>query len=157
MEPVFRHLDGVTDVVVGYTGGSVKNPTYEEVSQGTTGHTEAVEVTYDPTKISYEKLLSEFWINIDPIDENGQFADRGTQYRTEIFYADESQKQAAIASKAELQKKFDHKIVTQITPSSAFYAAEDYHQDYDQKNPLRYELYKEGSGRKKRLKELWKD
>lgn len=158
MEPPFENLaPGVTDVVSGYTGGRTRNPTYEEVSTGSTGHIEAVRVTYDPARVSYEKLLEAFWRNIDPTDEHGQFADKGTQYHTAIFYHDEAQRKAAEESKKALAalKKFDRPIVTRILPASDFYPAEDYHQDYHKKNPLHYNRYKTGSGRAGFLKRMW--
>jgi methionine-S-sulfoxide reductase len=157
MEPPFEQLEGVTSVVSGYAGGHRKNPTYEEVSSGTTGHAEVVQVTFDPAKISYEKLLDVFWRNIDPTDPHGQFADKGSQYRTAIFYHDEAQREAAEKSKEALAQsgKFAKPIVTQIAPATDFYPAEDYHQDYYKKNPLRYKSYKIGSGREGFLKRTW--
>jgi peptide methionine sulfoxide reductase msrA/msrB len=157
MTPPFENLPGVSKVVSGYTGGSDKTPTYEEVSSGETGHAEAVQVSFDPARISYEKLLEVFWRNIDPTTENAQFADRGTQYRTAIFYHDPEQKKLAEASKEALAKsgKFKSPIVTEIVAASAFYPAEDYHQDYHKKNPLRYNSYKVGSGRAGFLERMW--
>lgn len=157
MTPPFENIEGVSKVVSGYTGGSDKTPTYEEVSSGSTGHAEAVQVTYDPAKISYDKLLEIFWRNIDPTTENAQFADQGTQYRTAIFYHDPEQKKKAEASKEALAKsgKFKGPIVTEITAASAFFPAEDYHQDYHKKNPLRYNAYKVGSGRAGFLERMW--
>lgn len=157
MEPPFEQLEGVTDVTSGYTGGTKANPTYEDVSAGATGHTEAVVVTYDPAKISYEKLLEVFWRNVDPTQEDGQFADRGTQYRTAIFYHNEEQKRLAEKSKSDLiaSKIFTTPIVTTIEPASQFYPAEDYHQDYHKKNPLRYKAYRTGSGREGFLQKTW--
>jgi peptide-methionine (S)-S-oxide reductase len=135
------------------------NPTYEEVSSGTTGHAEAVQVTYDPKKVSYEKLLEVFWVNIDPTVKNRQFCDSGTQYRTGVFYHDEAQRKAAEASKSALErsKPFKEPIVTPIEMAGAFYPAEDYHQDYYKKNPVRYKFYRSGCGRDARLKQLWGD
>lgn len=149
MQGPFDFLEGVISTKAGYTGGNRENPTYEEVSTGVTGHAEAVEVTYDPQKISYEELLEVFWRNIDPTTKNQQFADRGSQYRTAIFYHNEKQKELAEKSKFELERsgKFDKPIVTEILPATNFYPAEDYHQDYYKKNPFRYEMYKQGSGR----------
>lgn len=159
MQGPFDKLEGVTKTVVGYTGGTKENPTYEETSAGNTGHTEAIEVSFDPTKITYEKLLTVFWKNIDPTDKYGQFCDKGNQYRAEIFYQDEAQKLAAEKSKAEIEKTktFQEPVVTQITKASKFYPAEDYHQDYYKKNPIRYKFYRNGCGRDRRLSELWKD
>jgi peptide-methionine (S)-S-oxide reductase len=151
----FDQLPGVVSVTSGYTGGTTKNPTYEEVSSGTTGHAESVDVVYDPAKISYEKLLDVYWHNIDPFAKNRQFCDVGTQYRSAIFYHDETQKRLAEASKAELQKRFKQPIETQIVAASTFYPAEEYHQDYYKKNPLRYKLYRTGCGRDRRLQEIW--
>jgi peptide-methionine (S)-S-oxide reductase len=155
MEPPYDELEGVVSTVSGYTGGTKKNPTYEQVSAGTTGHTEAVEITYDPKKISYEKLLDVFWRNIDPLTANAQFCDSGSQYRSAVFYHDETQKTLAEASKKRLQSRFKQPIVTEIVRASEFYPAEDYHQDYYKKNPIRYKLYRYGCGRDKRLQELW--
>lgn len=157
MEPPFDKIDGVTSTTSGYTGGHKTNPTYKEVSAGRTGHTEAVQIVYDPNKVSYEELLSIFWKNIDPTTPNRQFCDKGNQYRSGIFYHDEEQKQLAQESKTELEqnKPFKQVIVTEITAASDFYAAEDYHQDYYQKNPIRYKFYRHGCGRDKRLQELW--
>lgn len=159
MEPPFEKLDGVKEVISGYTGGHKENPTYEEVSSGTTGHVEAVEVLYDPSKVSYEKLLDVFWRQIDPRDPDGQFVDRGSQYRSAIFYLNDEQKALAEKSKEELDKsgRFDKPIVTEILPASTFYRAEDYHQDYYKKNPLRYKFYRFNSGRDQFLKKVWKE
>jgi peptide methionine sulfoxide reductase msrA/msrB len=157
MEPPFETLDGVDEVIVGYTGGDTENPTYAEVSSGETGHYEAIQVRYNPERISYEELLEVYWRHIDPTDEGGQFADRGPQYRTAIFYHDQNQKESAQKSKLQLQEsgRFEKAIVTQILPYTVFYAAEDYHQDYYQKNSVRYEIYKQSSGREDYLKEKW--
>jgi peptide-methionine (S)-S-oxide reductase len=155
MEPPFDKLDGVSSTVSGYIGGKKKNPTYEEVSAGSTGHTEAVQITYDPKKISYDKLLEVFWRNVDPLTANAQFCDTGSQYRTGIFYHDESQKKLAEESKKTIGKRFKEPIVTEITAAAEFYPAEDYHQDYYIKNPLRYKLYRFNCGRDKRLEKLW--
>jgi peptide-methionine (S)-S-oxide reductase len=155
MEPPYDELEGVISTISGYTGGSKKNPTYEEVSAGTTGHAEAVQITYDPTKISYEKLLDVFWRNIDPLTANAQFCDSGSQYRSAIFYHDETQKNLAEASKKRLQSRFKQPIVTEIVRATEFYPAEDYHQDYYKKNPVRYKIYRYGCGRDQRLQKLW--
>jgi peptide methionine sulfoxide reductase msrA/msrB len=157
MEPPFEKLDGVKAVVSGYTGGYKETPTYEEVSAGTTGHMEAVEITYDPSKITYEKLLDVFWRQIDPTDAGGQFVDRGTSYKSAIFYHSEEQKRLAMASKERLGKSgiFGKAIVTEILPASRFYPAEDYHQDYYKNNPVRYTFYRFNSGRDQYLKRRW--
>lgn len=157
MEHPFDELDGVVSTISGYTGGRVKNPTYEQVSGGNTGHAEALQVTYDPKKVSYEKLLEVFWKNVDPTDAGGQFCDRGDQYRTGIFYHDDEQKQLAEQSKKELEKsgRFKQPIATEIVRASPFYPAEEYHQDYYRKNPFRYKIYRFGCGRDARLKEVW--
>jgi peptide-methionine (S)-S-oxide reductase len=157
MEHPFDELDGVISTTAGYTGGHKKDPTYKEVSAGGTGHTEAVQVVYDPKKISYEKLLEVFWRNIDPLDMTGQFCDKGSQYRSAIFYQSEDQKRLAERSKKTLEdsKRFKQPIATEITRASTFYPAEDYHQDYYRKNPFRYKFYRFGCGRDQRLRELW--
>ncbi len=157
MEAPFDVLPGVISTTSGYTGGSKKSPTYQEVSSGRTGHAEAVQIVYDPKKISYEKLLEVFWHNIDPTVKDQQFCDVGNQYRTGIFYHDEAQKKAAEASRAALQKNrpFKGEIVTEITAAAEFTPAEDYHQDFYKKNPTRYKFYRAGCGRDDRLKELW--
>lgn len=159
MESPFEELDGVKEVISGYTRGHNVNPTYEEVSSGRTGHREAVQVTYDPSEITYKELLDVFWRQIDPTDADGQFADRGSQYRTAIFYRSEEQKRLAEESKSELQesRRFDKPIVTEILKASTFYKAEDYHQDYYQTCPIKYNAYKKGSGRADFLKEKWDD
>jgi peptide-methionine (S)-S-oxide reductase len=157
MEPPFEKLGGVISTVVGYTGGSVKDPTYEQVSSGTTGHAEAVQVVYDPTRIAYEKLLDVFWHNVDPLTPDAQFCDHGRQYRSAIFYHDDAQRRAAEASKQALEaaKKFSRPIVTEIVAAGDFWRAEDYHQRYHEKNPIRYKYYRWNCGRDARLKELW--
>ncbi len=158
MEAPFEKLDGVSDVVAGYTGGKTQNPTYEEVSTGTTGHAEAVQVTYDPTKITYERLLEVFWRQIDPTDPDGQFVDRGSQYRAAIFVNDDAQRKAAEASKAALaaSRRFDEKpIVTEIVTFERFWPAEDYHQDFHTKKPAHYQGYRRGSGRDQMLDRTW--
>jgi len=155
MEPPFERLKGVVSVTSGYTGGRVDKPTYEQVSDGYTGHREAVEVVYDPAQISYQQLLDVFWHNVDPLDNSGQFCDHGGQYRTAIFWHDGDQKRLAEASKQAVGVKFHHDVFTDILPAAAFYRAEEYHQDYYKKNPLRYKFYRFNCGRDQRLKELW--
>ena len=157
MQPPFRMLDGVIRVVSGYAGGTRENPTYEEVSSGRTGHLEAVQVTYDPDRVSYETLLDTFWKQIDPTDSGGQFADRGSQYRTAIFYHDEEQRRLAEASKERIgaSGKFPRPVMTEIRPYTHFYPAEEYHQDYDRKNPARYHEYKILSGREPFIEKTW--
>jgi peptide-methionine (S)-S-oxide reductase len=157
MEGPFDAIPGVISTVSGYIGGSVKNPSYEQVSAGITGHAEAVEVVYDPRKVSYQQLLNVFWRNVDPTDGGGQFCDRGSQYRTGIFYHDEEQKALAEQSKQALQAGQKNKgaIVTQVVRATEFYPAEEYHQDYYTKNPLRYKFYRLNCGRDQRLKDLW--
>jgi peptide methionine sulfoxide reductase msrA/msrB len=157
VESDFEKADGVADVISGYTGGIEKNPTYEEVSAGTTGHLEAVQVSYDPKKISYEALLDIFWRHIDPTDTGGQFVDRGAQYRSAIFYHNDRQRDMAEKSKTALEKsgKFQKPIVTEIKMATAFYAAEDYHQDYYKNNPIRYNYYRYNSGRDSFLEKAW--
>lgn len=153
----FDQLEGVVQTLVGYTGGIKINPTYDEVCTGKTGHTEAVQITYEPTKISYEKLLEVFWRQIDPTIVNAQFADVGSQYRTGIFYHDEAQKKAAELSKKNLASsgRFTKPIVTEITQAEVFYRAEEYHQKYYEKNQADYQAYHQGSGRKKYLEKTW--
>jgi peptide-methionine (S)-S-oxide reductase len=157
MEEVFEKVDGVVDVMSGYMGGSVKNPSYEEVSAGQTGHAESVEVRYDPAKVSYTQLLEAFWRNIDPVTPNAQFCDHGSQYRAAIFYQGEAEKQAAEESKRAIEhsKRFSTPIVTQVTAATEFYPAEEYHQDFYKKNPVRYKFYKFTCGRAQRLESLW--
>jgi len=157
MEDAFESLEGVVDVVSGYVGGHKENPTYEDVSSGTTGHYEAVQITFDPSRMRYQDLLSLFWRQIDPTDREGQFADRGSQYRTAIFYHSEEQKVLAEGSKEELEKskRFGKPIVTEILPLTEFFEAEEYHQDYAKKKRIQYGLYKKGSGREKFIKEKW--
>ena len=156
-EADFEKTDGVVMVISGYTGGKKENPTYEEVSAGKSGHVEAIQVYYDPAKITYEGLLEVFWRHIDPTDDGGQFVDRGGQYRSAIFYRDEEEKRLAEKSKETLEKsgKFPKPIATEILKLSKFYPAEEYHQDYYKKNPLRYQYYRSGSGRDQFLKESW--
>ena len=159
VESDFEKIDGVIEVVSGYTGGQEENPTYKEVAAGRTGHTEAVQIIYDPEKVTYNQLLDVFWRVMDPTDAGGSFVDRGPQYRSGIFYHDEEQKRLAEESKMALEKsgRFNRPIVTEITELNRFYRAEEYHQDYYKKNPLRYKLYRNGSGRDQFLKKTWAD
>lgn len=157
MEPPFDALPGVVATTSGYTGGTVANPTYEQVSAGTTGHTEVVQVVFEPARVSYARLLEVFWVNIDPVTANQQFCDRGSQYRSAIFYHDAGQGTAARNSKTALEQsgRFDRPIVTELAAAAPFYAAEEYHQDYYKKNPIRYKFYRSRCGRDARLAELW--
>jgi peptide-methionine (S)-S-oxide reductase len=157
MEEAFEKVEGVSAVVSGYMGGTAANPSYEQVSAGQTGHAESVEVQYDPAKVSYQQLLDAFWRNIDPITANAQFCDHGSQYRAAIFYGTEEEQRLAQASKAAIEqsKRFAQPIVTQIVPASTFYPAEEYHQDFYKKNPIRYKYYKFTCGRAQRLEALW--
>ena len=157
MEAAFQEKDGVVNAVSGYAGGEEKNPTYEQVSSGETGHLEAIQITYDSSRISYEELLDIFWRQIDPTDDGGQFVDRGPQYKTAIFYHNDKQRKLADKSKKQLEesKKFKNKIVTRVLPLSTFYEAEEYHQDYFKKSFLQYNLYKKSSGRDNFIKENW--
>jgi peptide-methionine (S)-S-oxide reductase len=157
MEPPFDKVKGVKSTTSGYTGGTKPNPTYEEVTTGATGHAEAVQVVYDPSKVSYAQLLQIFWRNVDPLTANAQFCDHGPQYRTAIFFHDAEQQRLAEESKRQLEAsgRFKAPIVTELVPASTFYPAEDYHQDYYQKNPVRYRYYRFGCGRDARLKQLW--
>lgn len=159
MEPPYDAIPGVISTTSGYIGGRTANPTYEQVSTGATGHTEAVQVVYDPKKVTYEKLLEVFWVNIDPTVRDRQFCDSGSQYRTGVFYHSEAQRTAAEASKAALEKSkpFKAPIVTPVEMAGTFYPAEGYHQDYYVKNPVRYKFYRNGCGRDARLRELWGD
>ncbi|MDO3379883.1 peptide-methionine (S)-S-oxide reductase MsrA [Geoalkalibacter halelectricus] len=159
MEPPFRKLPGVIAVVSGYTGGTTPDPTYQEVCSGTTGHAEAVEITFDPQTLSYAQLLEVFWKNIDPTDEGGQFVDRGSQYRSAIFYLDEEQQRLAEDSRRQLEQsgRFQEPIKTEIVPATTFYPAEPYHQDYCNLNPVRYQIYRQGSGRDRFLRKVWED
>src|SRR5262245_14237411 len=156
-ETAFEGKPGVISVISGYAGGTKPNPTYEEVSAGGTGYAESVEVTFDTTKTSYANLLKIFWVNVDPTDAGGQFCDRGDQYRSEIFYMNDTQKKLAEQSKQEIEKtkKFKEPIITQIQPLKKFYPAEEYHQDFYKKSPIRYKTYRLGCGRDRRLEELW--
>ncbi len=155
----FEKTEGVKQVRVGYTGGHLENPTYQQVTTGRTGHREAVQILFDPTVVSYYKLLEIFWRQIDPTDPGGQFADRGSQYTTAIFYHSERQKAQAQESKQQLDKsgKFDRPVATEILPASQFYDAEEYHQRYYMKNPEHYKLYKKGSGRERFIFENWSE
>jgi peptide methionine sulfoxide reductase msrA/msrB len=157
MEPPFEKLDGVKEVIAGYSGGHKVNPTYEEVSSGTTGHVESVEIVFDPAKVSYEKLLDVYWRQVNPTNDGGQFVDRGTSYKTGIFYHSEKQKRLAEASRKHLEQtgRHDKPIVTPIRPAGPFYLAEEYHQDYYKKNPVRYKFYRYNSGRDKYLERIW--
>jgi len=155
VERFFDKVEGVVSTVSGFAGGNKKNPSYDEVVTGRTGHAESVQVTYDPKKVSYEKLLEVFWHNIDPFTPNVQFCDFGSQYRTVIFFNDEGQKRLAEKSKADLQGRHKKTIATEIVAASPFYAAEDYHQDFHIKNPARYERYRIGCGRDRQLAEIW--
>ncbi|PLX72915.1 MAG: peptide-methionine (S)-S-oxide reductase [Desulfuromonas sp.] len=158
MEPPFKELDGVLAVVSGYIGGETENPTYQQVCSGQTGHAEAIEISYDPQRVDYRKLLDLFWQNIDPTDDGGQFVDRGSQYRSAIFYTDAEQKEQAEDSKRQLEQSglFDEPIVTEIVAATTFYPAEEYHQDYSKKCSLRYNLYRNASGRDRFLERTWK-
>ena len=155
MEPPFDKMDGVLSTTSGYTGGRERNPTYESVSRGSSGHYEAVQVLYDPSKVSYEQLLATYWRNVDPLDAGGQFCDRGAQYRAAIFVHDDEQKQLAGASRERVQKELGQNVVTEILPARQWYAAEEYHQDYYKKNPIRYKFYRTGCGRDARLDDVW--
>lgn len=159
MEPPFVTLDGVEEVVAGYTGGDVEEPSYEEVSTGNTGHYEAVRIYYDPERVSFEGILDAYWRHIDPTDPGGQFADRGSQYQTAIFYHDEEQKEVAESSRKELEElgKFKEPIVTEVLPADDFYPAEGYHQDYHEKNPNQYQSYKKRSGREDFISSTWEE
>ena len=159
VEADFEKLNGVVEAISGYCGGSEVNPTYEQISTGKTGHTESVLILFDPNIISYEQLLEKFWLSIDPTVKDRQFCDVGPQYRTEIFYLDENQRQLAGRSKQKViagKVLGDKKIYTAVTPATTFYKAEKYHQDYYKKSPLRYGFYRQSCGRDQRLKELWK-
>ena len=159
MEHPFEKIKGVKEVVSGYTGGTVENPTYEEVSSGTTGHLEAVQITFDPQLVKYEDLLEVFWKQVNPTDSSGQFVDRGPQYRPAIFYHSEKQKKAAEESMKKLGEsgRFSSPISTEIIRAGKFYRAEEYHQDYYKKNPVRYRIYRLNSGRDSYLKKVWEE
>lgn len=157
MEEVFEKVAGVTSVTSGYMGGRAENPSYEEVSRGGTGHAESVEVVYDQAKVSYAKLLDAFWHNVDPVTPNAQFCDHGSQYRSAIFYQTDEEKRLAEGSKRAIEqsKRLPQPIVTELVMASRFYPAEEYHQDFYKKNPIRYKFYKYNCGRAQRLEELW--
>jgi len=155
MEEAYEKVPGVLSVVSGYSGGEVDNPTYQQVSSGGTGHFEVVEVEYDPDAVSYKQLLDIFWHNIDPLDARGQFCDKGSQYLSAVFVANDAEKQLAEASKAEVEQQLGEKAATPILPETTFYLAEDYHQNYYETNSARYHFYKFGCGRPQRLEELW--
>jgi peptide-methionine (S)-S-oxide reductase len=157
MEEVFENVEGVLSVTSGYIGGTVARPSYEEVAAGRTGHAESVEVVYDPAKVSYQKLLDAFWLNVDPITPNAQFCDHGSQYRSAIFFQTDEEKRASETSKQAIEQssRFKDQIVTQIVMASQFYPAEEYHQDFYKKNPIRYKFYKYNCGRAQRLETLW--
>jgi peptide-methionine (S)-S-oxide reductase len=155
VEADFDKVPGVISTTSGYIGGRTANPSYEEVSRGGTGHTEAVEIVFDPAKVSYQKLLDVFWHNVDPLAKDRQFCDRGDQYRSGIFYRGDEQRRLAEASKAAVAKRFPEPIQTEIAAAGPFYKAEDYHQDYYLKNPIRYRFYRFNCGRDARLEELW--
>jgi methionine-S-sulfoxide reductase len=157
MESPYDKLEGVLSTTVGYTGGEEKNPTYEEVCSGRTGHAEAIEIVYDPSRITYAELLDVFWRNINPTQANGQFVDTGNQYRSAIFYHNDEQKRLAEASKEALEKsgRFKKKIVTEIVAAATFYPAEEYHQDFYKKKPAHYQRYRQGSGRDHYLQKTW--
>jgi peptide-methionine (S)-S-oxide reductase len=157
MEEAFEKVEGVLSVSSGYMGGTVANPNYEDVSAGRTGHAESVEVVYDPARVSYQKLLDAFWRNVDPITPNAQFCDHGSQYRSAVFFQTDEEKRVAEATKQAIEqsRRFKEPIVTQIVMASQFYPAEDYHQDFYKKNPVRYKFYKYNCGRAQRLEELW--
>lgn len=155
MEKPFDEIPGVVATTSGYTGGTLVNPTYEQVGRGGTGHFEAVKVTYDPAKVSYQKLLDTYWLQVDPFDAFGQFCDKGETYLPAIFYANDTERKAAEAAREVLYARFKKPIVVQILPAKEFYDAEGYHQDYYQKNPLRYAYYRNGCGRDARLRAVW--
>ncbi|MBE0596122.1 MAG: peptide-methionine (S)-S-oxide reductase MsrA [Desulfuromonadales bacterium] len=159
LEPPFEKLPGVLSVLPGYTGGTVAEPSYEEVCSGETGHAEAVQIVYDPQQVGYRELLEIFWRNIDPTDPGGQFADRGSQYRSAIFFHDGEQEREARESKARLEAsgKFDRPIRTEIVPAAPFYPAEEYHRQYHRKEPGRYQRYRWGSGRQRFIEQAWGD
>lgn len=158
MEKPFDELPGVVTTISGYTGGKTRLPTYKQVSAGKTGHYEAIQITYDPKKITFKELLAVFWVNIDPVDETGQFCDKGPMYRSAIFYHSADQKLAAENSIEALNRRgiLPEKVKTPLLAATTYYPAEDYHQDYYKKNPWRYKLYRKGCGRDKRLEQLWR-
>ncbi|MBI1204656.1 MAG: peptide-methionine (S)-S-oxide reductase MsrA [Rhodopseudomonas sp.] len=156
-ESDFDHVPGVLKTISGYTGGTVRNPSYEQVSSGGTGHAEAVQVTYDPAKVSYARLLTYYWHSIDPTVRNAQFCDHGTQYRTAIFVSNEAERALAEASKKKVEAELKRPIYTEIDAAGPFYPAEDYHQDFYKKNPVKYKFYRWNCGRDQRLKQIWGD
>jgi peptide-methionine (S)-S-oxide reductase len=155
MEEAYEKVPGVSSVVSGYIGGQADNATYRQVSAGGTGHFEAVEVTYDPDQVSYAELLQDFWHNVDPFDSRGQFCDKGTQYLSAVFVANDEERELAESTKAEVESQFNMQVATQILPGQAFYPAEDNHQDFYKTNATHYKFYKFGCGRAQRLEELW--
>ncbi|MCY4489362.1 MAG: peptide-methionine (S)-S-oxide reductase MsrA [Deltaproteobacteria bacterium] len=155
VESDFDKVPGVVSTVSGYSGGKTADPTYRQVTRGGTGHYEVVEITYDPAKVSYDALLTVFWHSVDPTDDGGQFCDRGQSYETAVFVANDEERRLAEASKAAAQKQLDRPIVTPILPAGPFFAAEDYHQDYYKKNPVRYRYYRFSCGRNSRVKDVW--
>lgn len=155
MEKPFDELPGVVSTTSGYTGGTIENPTYNQVSSGGTGHYEAMEVRYDPKQISYDQLLETFWVNVDPVDSKGQFCDKGDQYRSAIFYETPAQQQEATASKEKIAERLKSAIATEILPAATFYDAEDYHQNYYQTHAVRYKIYRYSCGRDQRLAQVW--
>lgn len=155
VEEAYDAVEGVEETVSGYTGGTVEDPTYEQVTFGDTGHYEAVRVTYDPAQVSYEELLDTFWHNVDPFDARGQFCDKGSSYLSAIFVAGEEERRLAEASKEAVEEQFGREVATEIEPAATFYPAEEYHQDYYQKNPMSYRFYKWNCGRAQRLEEIW--
>jgi peptide-methionine (S)-S-oxide reductase len=155
VEADFDKLPGVLSTISGYIGGTVKNPSYEQVSRGGTGHTEAVEIVYDPSKVTYAQLLDHFWKNVDPLSAHRQFCDIGDQYRPAIFFHDDAQRKAAEESKARVQERFSEPVVVQVVAAVPFYRAEEYHQDYYKKNSAQYRFYRFGCGRDSRLEEIW--
>lgn len=155
VEADFDKLPGVVETISGYTGGREANPTYEQVSAHRTGHVEAVRVRYDPARVNYATLVDYFWRHVDPLTANAQFCDQGPQYRTVIFYNDEAQRKTILAEKEKLEKRLGKSFVTEVTRASTFYPAEEYHQDYYKKNPLRYRYYRLSCGRDQRVKEIW--
>ena len=157
MEQPFDNIPGVASTISGYTGGQVEDPTYAQVSGGNTGHLEAMQVTYNPDQVSYPTLLETFWHNIDPLDNRGQFCDKGTQYRSAIFYETSEQREAAEATKQSVAEQLNSSVATDILPATTFYPAEDYHQNYYQTHPVRYKVYRFGCGRDQRLSEIWRE
>jgi peptide-methionine (S)-S-oxide reductase len=155
MQPPFDRVEGVVETVVGYTGGRVEDPTYEQVSAGTTGHAEAIRVIYDPRRVGYAELLDVFWRNVDPFDAGGQFCDRGNQYRSAVFFHDEEQERLAEESRKAIEERFGREVATQVAQAGPFYRAEEYHQNYYRERPIRYRLYTSGCGRGQRLAEIW--